>query len=176
MGTLPRRLTKTLNMKTFAFVCLFAAAYAAPAAEAEAEADPQLLINQPANFYTAGSVVSPVNSVLYNAVKPVAAAVTYTKPVVTAAASAVVNPVVYKTAVNPVVYKTPVNPVVYKTAVNPVVYKTAVNPAVYKSAVNPVVYNTAAHPVHLTNGVNSYANSVGAVHVTKREAEAEAEA
>merc|ERR1711860_275720 len=139
MGTLPRRLTKTLNMKTFAFVCLFAAAYAAPAAEAEAEADPQLLINA-ANFYTAGSVVSPVNSVLYNAVKP---------------------------AVNPVVYKTPVNPVVYKTAVNPVVYKTAAN---------PVVYNTAAHPVHLTNGVNSYANSVGAVHVTKREAEAEAEA
>merc|ERR1712042_141990 len=137
MGTLPRRLTKTLNMKSFAFVCLFAAAYAAPAAEAEAEADPQLLINQPANFYTAGSVVSPVNSVLYNAVKPVAASVT------------------------PVVYKTPVNPVVYKTAVNPVVYKTAVN---------PVVYNTAAHPVHLTNGVNSYANSVGAVHVTKREA------
>merc|ERR1712042_185437 len=111
MGTLPRRLTKTLNMKSFAFVCLFAAAYAAPAAEAEAEADPQLLINQPANFYTAGSVVSPVNSVLYNAVKPVAAAVTYT---------------------NPVVYKTPVNPVVYKTAVNPVVYKTAVNPVVYK--------------------------------------------
>merc|ERR1712200_382585 len=141
MGTLPRRLTKTLNMKTFAFVCLFAA-------EAEAEADPQLLINA-ANFYTAGSVVSPVNSVLYNAVKPAAAAVTYTKPVVTAAASTVVNPVVYKTAVNPVVYKTPVNPVVYKTAVNPVVYKTAVN------------------PVHLTNGVNSYANSVGAVHVTK---------
>merc|ERR1712200_339510 len=157
MGTLPRRLTKTLNMKTFAFVCLFAAAYAAPAAEAEAEADPQLLINA-ANFYTAGSVVSPVNSVLYNAVKPAAAAVTYTKPVVTAAASNVVNPVVCKTAVNPVVYKTPVNPVVYKTAVN------------------PVVYNTAAHPVHLTNGVNSYANSVGAVHVTKREAEAEAEA
>merc|ERR1712200_404133 len=134
---------------------------------AEAEADPQLLISQPANFYTAGSVVSPVNSVLYNAVKPAAAAVTYTKPVVTAAASTVVNPVVYKTAVNPVVYKTPVNPDVYKTAVNPVVYKTAVN---------PVVYNTAAHPVHLTNGVNSYANSVGAVHVTKREAEAEAEA
>merc|ERR1712200_260378 len=122
MGTLPRRLTKTLNMKTFAFVCLFAAAYAAPAAEAEAEADPQLLANA-ANFYTAGSVVSPVNSVLYNAVKPA-------------------------------VYKTPVNPVVYKTAVNPVVYKTAVN---------PVVYNTAANPVHLTNGVNSYANSVGAV-------------
>merc|ERR1712200_65022 len=115
---------------------------------AEAEADPQLLISQPANFYTAGSVVSPVNSVLYNAVKPAAAAVTYTKPVVTAAASTVVNPVVYKTAVNPVVYKTPVNPVVYKTA---------------------------AHPVHLTNGVNSYANSVGAVHVTKREAEAEAD-
>merc|ERR1711931_404589 len=116
MGTLPRRLTKTLNMKTFAFVCLFAAAYAAPAAEAEAEADPQLLINQPANFYTAGSAVSPV-----------AAAVTYTKPIVTAAASTVVNPVVYKTPVNPIVYKTAVNPVVYKTAVNPVVYKSAVN-------------------------------------------------
>merc|ERR1712235_76322 len=34
---------KESTMKSFAFVCLFAAAYAAPAADADAEADPALL-------------------------------------------------------------------------------------------------------------------------------------
>merc|ERR1711962_36105 len=35
--------SKESTMKSFAFVCLFAAAYAAPAADADAEADPALL-------------------------------------------------------------------------------------------------------------------------------------
>merc|ERR1712168_1036821 len=47
-------------------------------------------------------------------------------------------------------------------------------PAVYNTAVAaPVVYNTAA-PVVRTAGY--YANSGGAVHIVKREAEAEADA
>merc|ERR1719495_1260342 len=55
-------------MKSFAFVCLFAAAYAAPAADADAEADPALLysgvhhaaVAAPVVYNTAAHVAAPV--------------------------------------------------------------------------------------------------------------------
>merc|ERR1712240_671707 len=122
--------SKESTMKSFAFVCLFAAAYAAPAADADAEADPALLYSSLGYGYH--------HPYTYGAYAPYAV------------------------------------PAVHSAAVKSVVE----TPAEYNTAVAaPVVYNTAAHvaaPVVRTAGY--YANSGGAVHIVKREAEAEADA
>merc|ERR1712168_1103353 len=133
--------SKESTMKSFAFVCLFAAAYAAPAADADAEADPALLYSSLGYGYH--------HPYTYGAYAPYAV------------------PAVHSAAVKSVVE----TPAEVKTTVHaaPVVYSTAV--------AAPVVYNTAAHvaaPVVRTAGY--YANSGGAVHIVKREAEADADA
>merc|ERR1719474_1709763 len=127
------------TMKSFAFVCLFAAAYAAPAADADAEADPALLYSSLGYGFH--------HPYTYGAYAPYAV------------------PAVHSAAVKSVV-ETPVHAA-------PVVYS-----GVHHAAVAaPVVYNTAAHvaaPVVHTAGY--YANSGGAVHIVKREADADADA
>merc|ERR1711872_726365 len=142
---------KESTMKSFAFVCLFAAAYAAPAADADAEADPALLYSSLGyGGYTGYGYHHPYT---YGAYAPYVAAV----------------PAVHSAAVKSVVE----TPAEVKTTVHaaPVVTYNAVHHA------TPVVtYNTAAHvaaPVVQTAGY--YANSGGAVHIVKREADAEAD-
>merc|ERR1719167_1962282 len=148
-------------MKSFAFVCLFAAAYAAPAADADAEADPALLYSSLGyGGYT--GYAGYHHPYTYGAYAPYVAAV----PAVHSAAvkSVVETPAEVKTTVNAA-------PVVTYNAVHhasPVVYNTAAHVA------SPVVYNTVAAPVVQKAGY--YANSGGAVHIVKREAEAEADA
>merc|ERR1712121_590773 len=67
-------------------------------------------------------------------------------------------------------------PAVYTAAVKnvevkPAEVKTTVHsPVVYTHAASPLVYNTAALPV--AHAASYYANSGGAVHIVKREAEA----
>merc|ERR1712241_354268 len=147
---------KESTMKSFAFVCLFAAAYAAPAADADAEADPALLYSS----LGYGGYASYHHPYTYGAYAPYVAAV----PAVHSAAvkSGVEAPAEVKTTVHAA-------PVVTYNAVHhatPVVtYNTAAHVA------SPVVqYNTVAAPVVQTAG---YANSGGAVHIVKREADAE---
>merc|ERR1712131_436840 len=93
---------KESTMKSFAFVCLFAAAYAAPAADADAEADPALLYSSLGyggytgyagyhHPYTYGAA-APV--VTYNAVH-------HASPVVYNTAAHVASPVVYNTVAAP---------------------------------------------------------------------------
>merc|ERR1712002_454912 len=113
--------SKESTMKSFAFVCLFAAAYAAPAADADAEADPALLYSSLGYGYH--------HPYTYGAYAPYAV------------------PAVHSAAVKSVVE-------------TPAEVKTTVHAA-------PV-----AAPVVRTAGY--YANSGGAVHIVKREAEAEA--
>merc|ERR1711872_130979 len=149
---------KESTMKSFAFVCLFAAAYAAPAADADAEADPALLYSS----LGYGGYAGYHHPYTYGAYAPYVAAV----PAVHSAAvkSAVETPAEVKTTVHAA-------PVVTYNAVHhasPVVYNTAAHVA------SPVVYNTVAAPVVQTAGY--YANSGGAVHIVKREAEADADA
>merc|ERR1712131_365358 len=147
---------KESTMKSFAFVCLFAAAYAAPAADADAEADPALLYS---SLGYGGYTGYPYT---YGAYAPYVAAV----PAVHSAAvkSVVETPAEVKTTVHaaPVVTYNAVHPA------SPVVYNTAAHVA------SPVVYNTVAAPVVQKAGY--YANSGGAVHIVKREAEADADA
>merc|ERR1712240_580993 len=143
--------SKESTMKSFAFVCLFAAAYAAPAADADAEADPALLYSSLGHGYH--------HPYTYGAYAP------YAVPAVHSAAvkSVVETPAEVKTTVHAA-------PVVYSGLHHAAVAA----PAVYNTAVAaPVVYNTAA-PVVRTAGY--YANSGGAVHIVKREAEADADA
>merc|ERR1719391_528920 len=142
-------------MKSFAFVCLFAAAYAAPAADADAEADPALL-------YSSLGYAGYHHPYTYGAYAPYVAAVpaVHSAPV----KSVVETPAEVKTTVHAA-------PVVTYNAVHhasPVVYNTAAHVA------SPVVYNTVAAPVVQKAGY--YANSGGAVHIVKREAEADADA
>merc|ERR1719403_749874 len=143
-------------MKSFAFVCLFAAAYAAPAADADAEADPALLYSS----LGYGGYTGYHHPYTYGAYAPYVAAV----PAVHSAAvkSVVETPAEVKTTVHAA-------PVVTDNAVHhatPVVtYNTAAHVA------SPVVqYNTVAAPVVQTAGY--YANSGGAVHIVKRDADA----
>merc|ERR1719471_2380052 len=141
-------------MKSFLFVCLFAAASAAPAADADAEADPALLYS---SYYP--------HTYTYGAV-PAVHHTTAVKSIVHTPAKVEVK------SVSPVVYNTGVvhhNPVVYNAGVHtPVVYNTtaAVHTPVVHSVQTPVVAKAAGY----------YANSGGAVHVVKREADAEADA
>merc|ERR1712136_528077 len=118
------------NMRAAVFVCLFAAAYAAPAADADA--DPALLYSGlhhlPLTYGLHGAAVVPA--------------------VQTAAVKSVVSKpaeVEVKSVATPVVYNTPV----VHTA--PVVH-------------TPVVAKAASY----------YANSGGAVHIVKRDADADA--
>merc|ERR1712142_1121965 len=144
---------KESTMKSFAFVCLFAAAYAAPAADADAEADPALLYSSLGyGGYTGYGYHHPYT---YGAYAPYVAAV----------------PAVHSAAVKSVVE----TPAEVKTTVHaaPVVTYNAVHHAT--PVASPVVqYNTVAAPVVQTAGY--YANSGGAVHIVKREADAEADA
>merc|ERR1711992_256574 len=136
---------KESTMKSFAFVCLFAAAYAAPAADADAEADPALLYSS----LGYGGYAGYHHPYTYGAYAPYVAAV----------------PAVHSAAVKSVVE----TPAEVKTTVHaaPVVTYNAAHHA------TPVVqYNTVAAPVVQTAGY--YANSGGAVHIVKREADAEA--
>merc|ERR1712012_601285 len=132
--------SKESTMKSFAFVCLFAAAYAAPAADADAEADPALLYSSLGYGYH--------HPYTYGAYAP------YAVPAVHSAA--------VKSEVKTTVHAAPV---VYSGLHHAAVAA----PAVYNTAVAaPVVYNTAAHvaaPVVRTAGY--YANSGGAVHIVK---------
>merc|ERR1712142_880183 len=150
---------KESTMKSFAFVCLFAAAYAAPAADADAEADPALLYSS----LGYGGYAGYHHPYTYGAYAPYVAAV----PAVhsTAVKSVVETPAEVKTTVHAA-------PVVTYNAVHhatPVVtYNTAAHVA------SPVLYNTVAAPVVQKAGY--YANSGGAVHIVKREADAEADA
>merc|ERR1712241_1188095 len=152
---------KESTMKSFAFVCLFAAAYAAPAADADAEADPALLYSSLG--YGGHTGYGYHHPYTYGAYAPYVAAV----PAVHSAAvkSVVETPAEVKTTVNAA-------PVVTYNAVHhaaPVVtYNTAAHVA------SPVLYNTVAAPVVQKAGY--YANSGGAVHIVKREADAEADA
>merc|ERR1719249_484332 len=127
-------------MKSFAFVCLFAAAYAAPAADADAEADPALLYS----------------SLGYGGYTGYAG---YHHPY-TYGAYAPYVPAVHSAAVKSVVE----TPAEVKTTVHaaPVVTYNAVHHA------------AVAAPVVQKAGY--YANSGGAVHIVKREAEPEADA
>merc|ERR1711922_33796 len=130
--------SKESTTKSFAFVCLFAAAYAAPAADADAEADPALLYSSLGygfhHPYTYGAYAP------YAVVK-----------------SVVETPAKVKTTVHAA----------------PVVYS-----GVHHAAVAaPVVYNTAAHvAAPVVHTARYYANSGGAVHIVKREADAKADA
>merc|ERR1711899_49949 len=120
--------SKESTMKSFAFVCLFAAAYA------DAAADPALLYSSLGYGFH--------HPYTYGAYAPYAV------------------PAVHSAAVKSVVE----TPAEVKTTVHaaPVVYS-----GVHHAAVAaPVVYNTAAY----------YANSGGAVHIVKREADAKADA
>merc|ERR1711962_808534 len=89
--------SKESTMKSFAFVCLFAAAYAAPAADADAEADPALLYSSLGygfhHPYTYGAYAPyAVPAVRSAAVKSVVETPAEVKTTVLAA------PVVYNTA------------------------------------------------------------------------------
>merc|ERR1711962_1484350 len=103
--------SKESTMKSFAFVCLFAAAYAAPAADADAEADPALLYSSLGyglhHPYTYGAYAPyAVPAVHSAAVKSVAETPAEVKTTVHAAPvvysgvhhAAVAAPVVYNTA------------------------------------------------------------------------------
>merc|ERR1712168_1687190 len=106
--------SKESTMKSFAFVCLFAAAYAAPAADADAEADPALLYSSLGYGYH--------HPYTYGAYAP------YAVPAVHSAAvkSVVETPAEVKTTVHAAVAA----PAVYNTAVAaPVVYNTAAHVA-----------------------------------------------
>merc|ERR1712198_813316 len=110
---------KESTMKSFAFVCLFAAAYAAPAADADAEADPALLYSSLGyGGYT--GYAGYHHPYTYGAYAPYVAAV----------------PAVHSAAVKSVVE----TPAEVKTTVHaaPVVTYNAVHHA------SPVVYNTAS--------------------------------
>merc|ERR1711872_216029 len=137
------------NMRAAVFVCLFAAAYAAPAADADA--DPALLYSGlhhlPLTYGLHGAAVVP-------AVQTAAVKSVVSKPAEVEVKS-VATPVVYNTAVHhtPLVYNTPV---VHHT---PVVHTA---PVVH----TPVVAKAASY----------YANSGGAVHIVKRDADADADA
>merc|ERR1711997_561269 len=137
--------SKESTMKSFAFVCLFAAAYAAPAADADAEADPALLYSSLGYGFH--------HPYTYGAYAPYAV------------------PAVHSAAVKSVVE----TPAEVKTTVHaaPVVYS-----GVHHAAVAaPVVYNTAAHvAAPVVHAAGYYANSGGAVHIVKREADAKADA
>merc|ERR1712137_304743 len=144
---------KESTMKSFALVCLFAAAYAAPAADPDAEADPALLYSSLGyGGYT--GYAGYHHPYTYGAYAPYVAAV----PAVHSAAvkSVVETPAEVKTTVHAA-------PVVYSG----VHHAAVATPAVYNAAIAaPVVYNTAAHvatPVVHTAGY--YANSGGAVHI-----------
>merc|ERR1712121_491239 len=134
------------NMRAAVFVCLFAAAYAAPAADADA--DPALLYSGlhhlPLTYGLHGAAVVP-------AVQTAAVKSVVSKPAEVEVKS-VATPVVYNTAVHhtPLVYNTPV---VHHT---PVVHTA---PVVH----TPVVAKAASY----------YANSGGAVHIVKRDADAD---
>merc|ERR1712198_507965 len=101
---------KESTMKSFAFVCLFAAAYAAPAADADAEADPALLYSS----LGYGGYTGYHHPYTYGAYAPYVAAV----PAAHSAAvkSVVETPAEVKTTVHaaPVVYNTVAAPVVQK--------------------------------------------------------------
>merc|ERR1711988_1303774 len=135
--------SKESTMKSFAFVCLFAAAYAAPAADADVEADPALLYSSLGYGFH--------HPYTYGAYAP------YAVPAVHSAAvkSVVETPAEVKTTVHAA-------PVVYSGLHHAAVAA----PAVYNAAVTaPVVYNTAAHvaaPVVHTAGY--YANSGDAAY------------
>merc|ERR1719204_1775754 len=137
-------------MKSFAFVCLFAAAYAAPAADADAEADPALLYSS----LGYGGYTGYHHPYTYGAYAP------YVPAVHSAAVKSVVEtPAEVKTTVHaaPVVTYN----AVHHAAAPVVTYNTAAHVA------SPVVqYNTVAAPVVQTAGY--YANSGGAVHIVKR--------
>merc|ERR1711973_1057518 len=107
---------KESTMKSFAFVCLFAAAYAAPAADADAEADPALLYSSlgyggdtgyagyhhPYTYGAYAPYVAAVPAVHSAAVKSVVETPAEVKTTVHAAP--VVSPVVqYNTVAAPVV-------------------------------------------------------------------------
>merc|ERR1712198_50747 len=130
---------KESTMKSFAFVCLFAAAYAPPAADADAEADPALLYSSLGYGYAGYH-----HPYTYGAYAP------YVPAVHSAAVKSVVEtPAEVKTTVHAA-------PVVTYNAVHhasPVVYNTAAHVA------SPVVYNTVAAPVVQKAGY--YANSGG---------------
>merc|ERR1711872_559954 len=132
MGSLSNRSI----MKSFVFVCLFATASAAPAADADA--DPALLYSAFPHTYTYGAVPAVHTAVVKNVVSTPAK-------------------VEVKSVATPVTYNVH-TPVVH----HPVVYNAAVH--------HPVVYNTA--PV-VAKAASYYANSGGAVHVVKRDADAE---
>merc|ERR550539_1656747 len=132
---------------SFAFVCLFAAAYAAPAADADAEADPALLYS----------------SLGYGAFNG------YHHPYTYGAYAPYAVPAVHSAAVKSVVE----TPAEVKTTVHaaPVVYS-----GIHHAAVaTPAVYSTAAVATPAVHG-SYYANSGGALHIAKREAEAKPEA
>merc|ERR1711962_1900451 len=97
--------SKESTMKSFAFVCLFAAAYAAPAADADAEADPALLYSSLGyglhHPYTYGAYAPyAVPAVHSAAVKTVVKTTVHAAPVVYSGVhhAAVAAPVVYNTA------------------------------------------------------------------------------
>merc|ERR1711973_486585 len=123
MGSLSNRSI----MKSFVFVCLFAAASAASAADADA--DPALLYSAYPHTYTYGAVPAVHTAVVKNVVS------------------------------------TPAK-VEVKSVATPVAYNVH-TPVVH----HPVVYNTA--PV-VAKAASYYANSGGAVHVVKSDADADA--
>merc|ERR1711973_796220 len=136
-------LSNRSTMKSFLFVCLFAAASAAPAADADA--DPALVYGAFPHTYSYGVVPAVHSSVVKSVVStPAKGEVKSVPPPVVYNAPAVHHPVVYNTAAvhHPVVYNAPV----VSTA--------------------PVVAKAASY----------YANSGGAVHVVKRDADATADA
>merc|ERR1712219_96787 len=119
---------KESTMKSFAFVCLFAAAYAAPAADADAEADPALLYSSLGyGGYT--GYAGYHHPYTYGAYAPYVAAV----------------------------------PAVHSAAVKSVVE-------------TPAEVKTTVHAAPVVQTAGYYANSGGAVHIVKREADAEADA
>merc|ERR1711899_685758 len=107
--------SKESTMKSFAFVCLFAAAYAAPAADTDAEADPALLYSSLGYGFH--------HPYTYGAYAP------YAVPAVHSAAvkSVVETPAEVKTTVHaaPVVY----SGVHHAAVAAPVVYNTAAHVA-----------------------------------------------
>merc|ERR1711988_1475405 len=121
--------SKESTMKSFAFVCLFAAAYAAPAADADAEADPALLYSSLGYGFH--------HPYTYGAYAPYAV------------------PAVHSAAVKSVVE-------------TPAEVKTTVHAA-------PVVYS-GLHHAAVAAPAGYYANSGGAVHIVKRDADAKADA
>merc|ERR1712198_224943 len=129
------------------FVCVCLFAAASAAPAADADADPALLYNAFPSTYNYG-VVPAVHSSVVKSVVSTPAKVEV---------KSVSSPVVYNAVHTPVVH-TPVvhSPVVYNTA--------AVHAPVVATA--PVVAKAASY----------YANSGGAVHIAKRDADADADA